>query len=324
MAGVFAAAVVASAYAPARADDILKKITIETAPVYSLNTAGDAMAPAPAGTHPMGYNGSNPQAHDWRMDYGINYQINRRTKFYYTHDVLDFNLDRVLWPVRPGVTLSLVSGAVSDRYDRVGFSYAVTRQLLAKAYFLDHERSYVSGICLNQVTCGGVTNPNAMGMHGYAVGTTYGFGPRTKIGNIFAASLDAQYIPRPAAPPVPSDKPAAYGMTSWPGSKVLFPYSISAQAPLGKDPTLVGFVGYSRAAEYLRNNASQNLYNVTTFGLVKAFNRNFSVSVTNLNYKECTCSDTVTPPDNLRAAGVFVKFNYKFTPAELKTQLAHL
>jgi hypothetical protein len=304
---------VVSVCAPAYAADALSNLTLNVAPVYWVNTAGDAFAPPAPGTIPVGYKTNDPGAHDWRLDYGLHYKFTQRLSFYYTHDVLDYNLDRAYFDV-PGTKRmgSFVSGDAGDRIDQIGFSYALAQGLVGRAYYLDHERYLVSGFCLNQVSCGnGVPNPNAGDMHGFAVGTTYGFGPHTLVGPLLSAAFDAQYIPRPDAPPVKTDTPQSNGLNTWPGSQVIFPYSITATAPiLAKDRTLVGFVGYARSAEYFRNNASQNLYNVVTFGLAKQFTRNLSVSLTNLNYKECTCSDTVTPPENLRAAGAVLKINY--------------
>jgi len=312
-----------SVSAPALADNFFSKLTINTAPVYWVNTAGDAFAPPEPGTVPVGYKTNNPGAHDWRLDYGLHYSFNRRLALYYTHDVLDYNLDRAYFLV-PGTKVmgSFVSGDAGDRIDQAGFSYIVAQGLVGRLYYLDHERYLVSGFCLNQVSCGGGTpNPNVGDMHGFALGGTYGFGPHTRIGPLFSASLDAQYIPRPDTPPTATDNPNSNGLSAWTGSKVIYPYSITATAPLlAKDPTFVGWVGYQRAAEYFRNNASQNLYNVVTFGLAKQFTKNFSVSLTNLNYKECTCSDTVTPPENLRAAGLAAKFNWAFNLAPVQTK----
>jgi hypothetical protein len=304
---------VVSVCAPAYAADALSNLSLNVAPVYWVNTAGDAFGPPEPGTVPVGYKTNNPGAHDWRLDYGLHYSFTRRLAFYYTHDVLDYNLDRAYMLV-PGTKImgSFVSGDAGDRIDQIGFSYVMAQGLVGRAYYLDHERYLVSGFCLNQVSCGGgVPNPNVGDMHGFAVGTTYAFGPRTRVGQLFSAALDAQYIPRPGAPPVKTDTPESNGLDTWPGSQVIFPYSLTATAPIfAKDRTFVGFVGYSRSAEYFRNNASQNLYNVVTFGLAKQFTRNLSVSLTNLNYKECTCSDTVAPPENLRAAGLAMKINY--------------
>ena len=312
-AGVFAVVLsIAGICAPARAND---KLDVEISPVYWVNAAGDANAPAPAGTVPLGYNSSNPATHDWVLDYGTTYSFNRRLKAYYSHEVLDFQIDRILMPLKPGVTASMISGDISDRIDKLGTSYAVSRTLAARAFFLDHERSYISGLCMNQITCNGKHNPNVADMHGYGVGGTYAFGPVTSIGRLFVTSLDAEYIPRPAFPPVPTDKPSANGMGSWVGSMMLYPYSLGMALPLG-DRSLVGTVAYVRSAEFFRNQDTQALYNVMTVGLTKKLTPDLSVSLTNLNYKECRCSDTVAPPDNLRAAGVAMKFSYKFPSAK--------
>jgi hypothetical protein len=316
-----ALALALSVAAPAYAD-ALSNLTVNIAPVYWVNSATDANAPPAPGTIPVGYKTNNPGTHDWRLDYGLRYAINRRTAFYYTHDVLDYQLDRVYMPATPKFMGSFISGDAGDRIDQIGFSYNVAPGLVGRAYFLDHERYLVSGFCLNQVSCGnGVPNPNSGDMHGFAVGGTYGFGPTTRIGPLFSASLDAQYIPRPAEAPVAKDLVTSMnGLPTWTGSKVIYPYGITANAPLlAKDPTLVGFLGYTRSAEYFRNNASQNLYNVVTFGLVKAFSRDLSVSLTNLNYKECSCSDTVpTRGETLRAAGVVMKVNYKLASQPMR------
>jgi hypothetical protein len=53
------------------------------------------------------------------------------------------------------------------------------------------------------------------------------------------------------------------------------------------------------------------MYNVTNFGLVKVINKNLLLTIVNLNFAGCRCTDTVPPPDNVRFAQLLVKLDIK-------------
>jgi len=306
LAGTFAAlAIVASAALPASADDFLKHVTFDVSPTFFGGATTDAQAPAPVGTFPLGYTQDHPTTNDWRVNYGLNVQLNRRTSLYYNHANFDFELGRILLP---GV--SLVSGDVTDRTDTIGLNYAATRFLSTRVYFFDHERTDVTGLCLNQTVCGGgVRNPAAIDEHGYAAGGTWSFGPRSLIGPIFSIGADAKYVPRslPGPPGAALD-----GLGSYTGSQFEFPYSFTVKVPTHHDPSLIWVAGYERATALFRAESSIEQYNVTQFGVVKVLSPRFTVSAFDLNFKGCRCADTVAPPDNVRFAGIVLSLSYKF------------
>ena len=121
-------------------------------------------------------------------------------------------------------------------------------------------------------------------------------------------------MPRTSTPPCDGTNgcsPSYNGLGTWVASQWLFPYSITMKLPISRSHTFVPFIGYERASVLFRNENTPEAYNVTDFGVVKVFNKNVSLSVTNLNFSGCRCSDPVPPPDNIRFAEVLVKLDYK-------------
>jgi len=308
--GAFVLAIAASAALPAYADDALKHVTFDISPTYYGTGTSDAQATPFAGTFPVGYTNDHPIANDFRINYGMNISLSKRVSLYYNHSSFEFALGRIS---QPGVTL--VTGQLDDRTDTAGINYAATRFLSTRVYYFDHERIDVTGLCLNQHTCAGnVANPASIDEHGYAVGGTYSFGPRSPIGPIFSISADAKYVPRNTTPPAGF---ALNGLGSYPGSGFEFPYSFNVKIPTHHDPSLIWIAAYERATAFFRAESSIEQYNVTQFGVVKVLSPRWTVSAVDLNFKGCRCSDTVTPPDNVRFAAVLVTLNFKFSPADL-------
>jgi hypothetical protein len=87
--------------------------------------------------------------------------------------------------------------------------------------------------------------------------------------------------------------------------------------PTHHDPSLVWLAGYERATALFRGESTIEQYNVTSFGVVKVLSKRLSLSAVDLNFKGCTCTDTVLPPDNIRFATVLVTLSYKFSAADL-------
>jgi hypothetical protein len=310
-ASLFTAVIVALCASPAFADDFGKRFTIDVGPVFDGTTTGDANAPAPPGQIGVGYTKDNPIPNDIRVEGGLDYRIDAKTHFYYTRGYLDFAIGRIL-STGPGV--ALVSGLIADRTDTIGINRAIGKGLIGRLYYYDHERSDVSGLCLNQISCpnaAGVQsgNPGSIDEHGYGAGFSYNFGPMTRIGPLFTAGFDAKYVPRTGTPPTPCG--SCEGIGHYVGSQFLLPYSLTMKIPVLPSHTVIPFVGYERAEVLFRNETTPEMFNVTDFGLVKVVNKNVVLSITNLNFAGCRCSNVVPPPDNVRFAEVLLKVDFK-------------
>ena len=171
---------------PAYADP-LKNVTFEVDPTFFGNGTSDAQAPAAPGTVPVGYTQDHPVTNTFRINYGAKVQLGPSLSFNYTHASFDFALGRIF---QPGV--SLETGLIDDRTDTAGFEYSGVPFVKARAYYFDHERTDVTGFCLDQTTCAGQKpDPDAIDEHGYGVGASYSFGPRSAIGPIFTIGADA-------------------------------------------------------------------------------------------------------------------------------------
>jgi hypothetical protein len=308
-ASVFAAIVITVAALPAFADDFGKRFTLDVGPVFDATTTGDANAPPPPGLAGVGYTKDNPVPNDLKLEYGLDYLIDKKTHFYYTHGVLDFAIGRVLTAI-PGA--ALVSGGIIDRTDTIGVNHSFGHGIIGRLYYYNHQRSDVTGLCLNQIACPNssgqaVNNPASINEHGYGAGASYSFGPLTQIGPLFTAGFDAKYVPRSST----TTNPNLGGLGHYVGSQFIFPYSIVMKLPILNSHTVIPFVGYERASVLFQNEATPEVFNVTDFGLVKVINKNLTLSFTNLNFSGCRCADTVPPPDNIRFAELLIKLDIK-------------
>jgi len=283
LAGVgFAAVLFTIAAIPAFADDFGKRFTIDIGPAFDASTTGDANSPPPAPLFGVGY----------------------------SHDVFVFSIGRILTAVPGG---AIVFGTFFDRTDTIGINHSFGHGLLGKIYYFDHERPDVTGLCNNQIDCPNaanheVSNPDSIDEHGYGAGLSYNVGPETRIGNLFTLGVDAKYVPRPNVGPAGF---ALNGLGAYTGSGWEFPYSISMKLPIVPSHTFIPFIGYERATVLFRAESSEEMYNQTNFGIVKVFNKNLLMSLVDVNFAECRCSDTVPPPDNVRFSEVLLKFDYK-------------
>jgi len=305
-----ALAVVFNATLPAKADDFGKRFTIDIAPSWNIATNGDAYAQPPPGRIAFGYNPTNdpPITNDLLLDYGLNFRIDKKSSFSYTHSSFDLTFGRVL--SIPGI--SLINKDV-DRTDTLAINHTFGGGLSGTLYYFDHNRQDVPGSCNNQISCAlgpngtNVANPLSIDEHGYGVHGAYNFGPETRIGPLFTAGVDAKYIPRPDVGPKGF---ALDGLGAYTGSQFIFPYSIQMKLPLIPDRSLIPFIGYERAIELFRGESTAEMYNQVNYGIVKVINRDLVLSLVNVNFVECTCSDTVPPPDNIRFSNVILKLDY--------------
>ena len=309
----FAAVLFATAAMPAFADDFGKRFTLDIGPNFQMSTTGDANAAPPPGQGGIGYTNDHPIPNTLQLDYGIDFKVDPKTHLYYTHSNLDFAIGRVL-TVAPGN--ALVSGLIADYTNTAGINRDFGNGIQGRAYYYNHVRQDVTGLCLNQENCpvppnGSETgDPSSIDEHGYGIGASYNFGPKTRIGSLFTAGIDAKYVPRSDTPPTPCT-PSCEGIDHYVGSQVMLPYSLTMKLPVLPSHTVIPFVGYERADVLFRNETTPEMYNVTNFGLVKVINKNLLLTIVNLNFAGCRCTDTVPPPDNVRFAQLLVKLDIK-------------
>jgi hypothetical protein len=303
-----AALIVTAGLAPcvARADDKpAKRFTITVAPVYifSTNSDANASAPPPPGTVPVGYTHDNPTVDTLRVDYGLDFAITKSWHVYYNHGNADYQLGRIL-TLPPG-NISFVSGALFDYTDTYGTSYALPQGVGISVSYFSHQRSDVTGLCLNQKVCFDPTtgqkfdNPLSINSHGWDFGASYSFGPDTRIGKLLTATFDADYYIRPGTPPPGA---ALGGLPNWVGNSWEFPYSLTTKVPVLPDKTVIPTFTYINLPVLYQDSAVPEAYRGIVWGVAKVFSPNVTFSYTNFNLQSCRCIPRVPPPDNLRLA----------------------
>lgn len=297
------------AAAPARADDFLQRITINFAPVYLFSTGDDDIGPPFPGQKALGYTKDNPTVGGERFDYGASLKIDARTSISFSHSNVGYQLGRIL---TAAPNTSLVTGSIYDYTDTFALNYTVGHGLGVHGTYFDHQRSVVTGLCLNQKYCYDSTtgteesNPLSIDEHGYTLGFTYDFGPTTKIGKLLTAAADAKYVPRPDTP---APGVALGGLGSYVGSQTLFPYSLTLKLPITNSSTFVPFINYTNLPVLYRDSAVPEAYRGIIFGFSKVISKNLTLSYTNLNLQSCRCIARVPPPDNLRLAAGILSLN---------------
>jgi hypothetical protein len=309
-ASTFAAVLFSLAAMPAFADDFGKRFTIDLGPNFQASTTGDANPPQ-GSLGCIGCTKDNPVPNTLQFDYGLDFKIDPKTHLNYSHANLDFALGRIL-TIAPHT--ELLTGLIADYTNTIQINRDLGNGLTGRLYYYNHVRQDVTGECLNQEDC-----PNAAGVqthnvasiseHGYGAGASYNFGPRTQIGSLFTVGFDAKYVPRPSTPPAPCG--SCEGIGHFVGSQFLLPYSIQMKIPVLQSHTVVPFVGYERADVLFADETTPEMFNVINFGIVKVINKNLALSIVNLNFNGCRCTDTIAPPDNVRFAQLLLKLDIK-------------
>ncbi len=292
----------ATGSSPNGSQSFLRRITVNVAPVWFLGTNGDANAipPPPSGLTGIGYTHDQPITMGLRVDYGFDFAFADNLHLSASHGNVGYQLGRIL-TLAPNT--AFVSGTIYDYTDLVALKYAVVHGLVLQATYFDHQRSVVTGECLNQKKCldpfGGVVyNPLSIYEHCYTFGFSVDFGPRTRVGPLFNAAGDVKYIPRPALPSSPAV--ALDSLPGYRGTQTLYPWSATVRVPLTTSPTLVPTVTYINLPVLYRDSAVPEAYRGLIFGLSKAFSKNITFSYTNFNLQSCRCIPRVPAPDNLR------------------------
>ncbi len=310
------AACVVQSTVPANADDILKRITVNVAPVYLIETNGDSNAPPPPGYTGIGYTQDHPYADTWRIDYGIDIKLDEKTHLTYSHGNVGYGLGRIL-TLAP--LTSFVSGALFDYTDTIALSHTIGGGVTAHVTYFSHQRQDVTGLCLNQKYCPNPTtgqqqtNPLSINEMGYTLGATWDFGPTSRIGKIFTVGADIKYLPRPAFPPSANQagvQPALGGLPGWVGTQTVFPYSITAKIPVLYSTTVIPTITYINLPVLYHDSAVPEEYRGFVWGVTKVFSKNITFSYTNFNLQSCRCVARVPPPDNLRLAFGVLKLDF--------------
>jgi hypothetical protein len=172
-----------------------QRFTLEIAPVYFLDNTGDSSVP-PLGPNyipayctagqPTCPNGLPQTTSNFRLDYGLTYQINKRFSFNYSHSNFDFSLGRISSiPTGLGPNLSVLTGSIQDRIDTFTLNYAAGHGLTFDGYYTSHQRISINaipgaGTCfLNQEQCiGNTSNPSSINATFWGVGAAYAHGIR--------------------------------------------------------------------------------------------------------------------------------------------------
>jgi hypothetical protein len=307
---ILVALLVASTTTAVRADDFAKRITIDVAPVWLFATNGDGNKPPPPGFAGVGYTRNLPIPSIVRIDYGVDLMIDQRTHIRASHGNVGYGLGRILTAIP---NTALVTGSLIDYTDTAGLYRSLGHNFVAHVSFFDHQRSEVTGLCLNQKKCldpagGVVSNPLSIDEHGYLLGGSLDFGPNTRIGPLLNASFDIKYIPRPATPSSPNV--ALGGLGTYKGTQFLYPYSVTLKIPILPSKTVTPFVNWTNLPVLYRDSAVPEAYRGWVWGLSKDFSKNITFSYTNLNLQTCRCIERVPAPDNLRLAFGIMKLDF--------------
>jgi hypothetical protein len=301
----------AAGSSPTGFQSFLQRITINVAPVWLLATNGDANAipPPPPGLAGVGFTHDQPINNGLRVDYGVDFAIADNLHLSASHGNVGYELGRILTAIP---NTAFVTGAMYDYTDTIALKYSVGHGLLFQAAYFDHQRSVVTGQCLNQKKCidaagGELANPLSIDEHGYTFGFGLDFGPKTRVGPLFNASGDIKYIPRPATPSSPAV--ALGSLPGYRGTQTLYPWSFTLRIPLTTSPTLVPTVTYISLPVLYRDSAVPEAYRGIIIGVSKAFSKNITFSYTNFNLQTCRCIPRVPAPDNLRLAFGIMKLD---------------
>jgi hypothetical protein len=301
----------APASGPAAPPTFLQRITITVAPVwlFATNTDANAIPPPPPGLAGVGFTHDQPITNGLRVDYGVDFALADNLHLSANHGNVGYELGRILTAIPD---TAFVTGAIYDYTDTIALKYHVVHGLTLQAAYFDHQRSVVTGQCLNQKKCldpfgGTVFNPLSIDEHGYTLGFSLDFGPKTRVGTLFNAAADIKYIPRPATPSSPAV--ALDSLPGYRGTQTLYPFSFTLRIPLSPTPALVPSVTYINLPVLYRDSAVPEAYRGIIVGISKTFSKNVTFSYNNFNLQSCRCIPRVPAPDNLRLAFGIMKLD---------------
>jgi hypothetical protein len=307
----FAAGLFATAAIPAFADDFGQRFTIDIAPNYQASTTGDANAAPPPGNVGDRLHERSPGSEHAAI--GLRARLQNRQAYPPVLRPLQLAVcDRPRPDDRAG--LALVSGLIFDRTDTMGINHDFGHGFVGASTTTTtpHGRDRAlpqSDNCAIGPGGTNVYNPRRSTSTATASASPTTSARKTRIGPLFTpastpSTCRVRHVPRSRA-----ERAKASDTTS--AANGILPYSITMKLPISLADTFIPFIGYERAAVLFRAEATPEVFNVTNFGIVKVINKNLSLSIVNLNFSECRCSDTVPPPDNVRFRELLVKLDIK-------------
>jgi hypothetical protein len=316
VAGAAVIAYVCAGAGPALADDPLANLSITISPTYTLTTGSNATYNAsnsvippnvkPAGSNANGYAfaADGGVTNDVRLDYGFDYQLSKKFNLFYRHKNVDFSLGRF----QPGV----YTGDIQDRFDTVGIGENLGHGLAASVGYFNRTR----------MCCGDPSSPGDNVLqnfyHGYFVGGTYAFGPKTAIGPPLSVDVKAMWVPRDPSKIIPgfSDDPAV----PYVGSGFIYPASITLRIPVSNTVhTFWPFISYEKGADFMSGDPGPSYVNAVVLGVVKIFPHGLVFHAVLLNleqehlpYPLPQYPSVPLPGENVRINLINVGFDYKF------------
>lgn len=283
------------------------RLSITVSPTWIFSTSGDAYAPPPRGfTTSIGYpNGDNPTVGTFRVDWAVDYLFAPKWHVFANETYYAYQLSRI---TNLAPKTSFVSGALLDYWQNFGVSTSPFTGFSVHLNYFNHQRSDVTGLCLNQISCpvGGVqqVNPLSINSHGYELGGGYDFGPKFPSGQLFNATAAVDYYTRPSTGPTGFATGGLCGTpvppSCWVGSTVEVPYSITARLPLFNDASVTPSITYLVLPVLYEDSAVPEDYRGIVWGVSKTFSPNVSLGYTNFNLMSCKCVSRVPPPQVLQ------------------------
>lgn len=274
------------------------RLTVTISPTWIFSTSGDVDSPPAPGWKGIGYTNDNPIVDTARVDWAVDYLFAPKWHVYANENYYAYQLSRIT-TLAPKT--AFVSGSILDTWQNFGVSTAPFTDLSAHLSYFNHQRSDVTGLCLNQMECpvNGVqqVNPLSINSHGYEFGLSYDFGPKFPSGKLFNVTWATDYYNRPSTGPTGY---ATGGLCCWVGSTVEFPYSITARLPLVPDPSIGASITYLALPVLYEDSAVPEDYRGIVWGVSKAFSPNVSIGYTNFNLMSCKCVPRVPPPGVLQ------------------------
>jgi hypothetical protein len=283
------------------------RLSITISPTWIFSTSSDAYAPPPAGfTTSLGYpNYNNAVVDTMRVDWAVDYLFAPKWHVFANETYYAYQLSRI---TNLAPKTSFLSGSLLDYWQNFGVSTSPFTGLSVHLNYFNHQRSDVTGLCLNQMDCpvngAQQVNPLSINSHGYELGLGYDFGPKFATGQLFNVTGAADYYNRPSTGPAgfatgglcASPPPAS----CWVGSTVEFPYSITARLPLVNDSSVTPSITYLVLPVLYEDSAVPEDYRGIVWGVSKTFSPNVSLGYTNFNLMSCKCIARVPPPQVLQ------------------------
>jgi len=322
---VAAITVVNVAASPAYADDILRHFTVTITPKYMAGITGSSVASATAPNNGLGqantgsgclpvYSGPtltppasggfpagcSPTDHAlgagtfW--DYGLSYTVSKTVSLYYTH----YNLVQTVERLAGSYT-----GETHDIIDTLGFNDYIGHNFTIGGGWYYRQRNFQpggGGTWCPWANCGGYINatpgtlvrwPGYKDFKVWFASLTYGFGPKSILGNTFAVNVSPGLVPRSAALPcsLAANTTTCTGVgaiataTPYRGSYVIVPFGVTVLIPIFHTNKIVPYIVVGNTDSPYHGDPAAEQYVYFKYGINKVFNPNlvFRFSDNNVN-----------------------------------------